>query len=309
MTLALTPEMASKLAISQRARKRRETRRVIDMGLHDEFVAAEAERWHDEAAHFVDAIAHAKAAHRGKDVIDGLIHEYDHARTQAAWWERRVGNLAPEPRPRRALDATMFDPKIEDPSELPEPTDIDFDNLSERAQRRLVAEVSDARNWAYEPTTEWTQTPTVTEYKDGNTVTKPGTMRLVRNKPGHHIIGTHGDLAFGRQSIVTYWSARRQQWILVRCWEGPPRNGFTQWIPNAMIPVPGPIMDDCERVERASLDDHSARCTVTLDTALAWSYEWAKRERQAIGELDPEDVLARGDWSFTPEGREWAAAQ
>lgn len=208
--------------------------------------------------------------------------------------------------------STVIGREFDQDPELPEPTDV------ADPSPRFITEVSNAQSWAWEPSGEVVVRPAYVSTKNGVTRTVPAQVKEKRSYPGMHVIGTSipkrpagyivdaGDsefldaMAFAKEAIITMWSAARQCWIVVRCHEGPRKNGFTQWIPSAWVQVHQPAPLDDERTERpiarSSLDAHSDATARALDEALRMASRWAMqvRREKAIADPDPLDEARLG---------------
>lgn len=322
-------ERAAARRRSARARLRRATRDIDDLAAHDRFCQEQADNWASDAAQYQDMLQALKRDSIGRGYNEARNRRYTkietaylEAHAAVQWWEARIGERTPlaPPAQRPLTQAAWDDPKIEQVAELPEPTDVGFEYLSPRSQRKLTWLFSDARNWAWEPSGEWVLRGDVHTYRNGQVVLKDAQVTPKRDKPGFHIIGSPGDLGLGREAIVTAWSAERQQWIIARCSEAigydpdKRRKGNTQWIPSEYVAVPRRPLRYADRshtafadgeepwVGRSALDAHSDRLAADFDTAVEWSYRWASKVREEHAEPEPADVLARGYWTSW----EWA---
>ncbi len=323
-------------AEARRLERDRDERALLDAWIDS--IESEIEAAHARAAEYHDLTV----ASSTKPEREYWTAEYDAAVASVAKWEAVLAGDTPV---RAGQDITpasfwrggLFDMDGEDEGdpELPEPEQINELDYTEEAWKRLYRTVSNAQHWAYEEQQAWTLVGGRSErrficdegcrYRDRaacvkaghrhhyKLVTVHGQVKQKRSYPGQHIIGALGNesgVALGREAIITYWSRKAQQWVLVRAHEGPRENGFTQWLPHQAIRVPtGRLLtwrwdadtgeatpvyaEPDDELDRASLDNHTGRATRNLDLALRWAWVWASQVRAEHAEPDASDGASR----------------
>jgi hypothetical protein len=193
---------------------------------------------------------------------------------------------------------------VDPDEELPDFTPIDFDGLAPKVRDGLVKVVSDARNWASEPTGVHDTEIVHVRGRDGRVGVRSIRTRMKRSYPGTHYIGIESD-GF-RLAVHTVWLSRRNTWAVYACFDGGRKGRFTQWQPFEWHPLSNydvagePDSDrEANRLERA-LD-------IAYRKARALRSEWGAVtmtvEQAMVMPFSPERVAVIQDGQSSGNGR------
>lgn len=216
--------------------------------------------------------------------------------TAKRWADVLAGNSLPHhyvPSEHYELDVNPRGEKVhclvQEDDRLPEFIPIDGDALPDDVRDRLISIVSDARNWAQEPTGV-TETDVVhVRRANGEVGVKSIRSKVRRTYPGKYTIGSEQD-GF-RIGVFTVWLTKRQTWGVYACWDGGRKGRYTEWLPFEWYPVDSIPGEPGSRGPEQGVKPHRNRAVVgasdpecyRLDRALEIAYLKQKALRSEWG--------------------------